>query len=66
MLNIKGESLYPVQLNVMGKHNVYNALASIASSHVLGVPIEIILEAIQSYKGVQRRLELKGVKKWGG
>lgn len=62
MLNIKGESLYPVQLNVMGKHNVYNALASIASSHVLGVPIEIILEAIQSYKGVQRRLELKGVK----
>ncbi len=50
----------------MGKHNVYNALASIASSHVLGVPIEIILEAIQSYKGVQRRLELKGVKKMGG
>lgn len=61
MLNIKGESLYPVRLNVMGIHNVYNALASIAATHVLGVPIEIILDAIAHYKGTHRRLEVKGI-----
>ncbi len=62
MLNIKGKALYPIQLNVMGKHNIYNALASIAASHALGIPIETIIEAIENYKGVQRRLELKGIK----
>ena len=60
MLKIKGESLYPVKLNVMGIHNVYNALASIASTHILNVPIEIILDSIKNYKGTHRRLEVKG------
>ena len=61
MLNINGKSLYPVKLNVMGIHNVYNALASIAITHILGVPIEIILKAIADYKGTHRRLEIKGI-----
>ncbi|HSH36229.1 UDP-N-acetylmuramate--L-alanine ligase [Schnuerera sp.] len=61
MLNIKGESLYPVKLNVMGIHNVYNALASICATHLLGVPIQTILESIVEYKGTHRRLEVKGV-----
>jgi len=61
MLNIKGKGLYPVKLNVMGIHNVYNALASIAATHTLGVPIETILDAIKNYKGTHRRLEVKGI-----
>ena len=61
MLNIKGKSLYPVKLNVMGVHNVYNALASIAVTHTLGIPIETISEAIEDYKGTHRRLEIKGI-----
>ncbi len=61
MLNIKGESLYPVKLGVMGIHNVYNALASIAATHILNVPIETILESIGKYKGTHRRLEVKGL-----
>ena len=44
----------------MGTHNVYNALASIAATHLLGVPIETILDSIKNYHGVQRRLEVKG------
>ena len=60
MLNIKGESLYPVKLNVMGIHNVYNALASIAATHILGVPIETIIRIYKNYKGTHRRLEVKG------
>ncbi|NMB28149.1 MAG: UDP-N-acetylmuramate--L-alanine ligase [Tissierellia bacterium] len=61
MLNIKGKSLYPVKLNVMGVHNVYNALASIAATHILGIPIETILNSIEEYKGTHRRLEVKGI-----
>ncbi|NLW23307.1 MAG: UDP-N-acetylmuramate--L-alanine ligase [Tissierellia bacterium] len=61
MLNIKGQSLYPVKLNVMGIHNVYNALASIVTTHLMEVPIETILDALKQYKGTHRRLEVKGV-----
>ena len=61
MLNIKGQSLYPVKLNVMGIHNVYNALASIVTTHLMEVPIETILDALEQYKGTHRRLEVKGV-----
>ena len=48
MLNIKGESLYPVKLNVMGIHNIYNALASIATTHILGASLETILGSIKN------------------
>lgn len=61
MLNIKGESLYPVKLSVMGTHNVYNALASICATHTLGIPINTIIKSIEEYKGTHRRLEMKGI-----
>ncbi|NMA86445.1 MAG: UDP-N-acetylmuramate--L-alanine ligase [Tissierellia bacterium] len=61
ILNIKGKGKYPVRLNVMGMHNIYNALASIAATHTLGVPIEIILRALGEYGGTHRRLEVKGI-----
>lgn len=60
MLNIKGKTLYPIKLNVMGVHNVYNALASIATSYMLGIPLDIILSSMQEYNGTHRRLEVKG------
>lgn len=60
ILNIRNEEFYPIKLNVMGVHNIYNALGSIAASHTLGIPIETILQAIQDYKGTHRRLEIKG------
>ncbi|MBU5425491.1 UDP-N-acetylmuramate--L-alanine ligase [Tissierella pigra] len=59
-LRIKGEGLYTIHLNVMGEHNVYNSLASIAAAHIYGVPIEDIQNNISLYSGVHRRLELKG------
>lgn len=59
-LNIRDEEFYPVKLNVMGTHNVYNAIAAIAATHSLGVPIDVIIENILHYRGVNRRLELKG------
>lgn len=49
-----------IELNLIGMHNIYNILASIAASHTYGIPIEIIRENILKYNGVERRLELKG------
>lgn len=60
-LNVKGENFYNIKLNVMGNHNIYNALASIVASHISGLPMDYIIEKISQYRGVHRRLELKGL-----
>lgn len=59
-LYIDNKFISCITINLIGRHNVYNALASIAASHMYGVPIETIKENIFRYKGVERRLELKG------
>lgn len=59
-LNIRDKEFYPVKLSVMGNHNVSNALAAIAATHTLGIPIEVIINNIFEYQGVGRRLEFKG------
>jgi UDP-N-acetylmuramate: L-alanyl-gamma-D-glutamyl-meso-diaminopimelate ligase len=45
---------------LLGRHNVNNALAAIAAAHHAGVPILRALEALQSFKNVKRRMEVKG------
>lgn len=59
-LNIKGKGKFPIKLKVMGKHNIYNSIASMASADTYGVPIEDILKYMSLYGGVHRRLEYKG------
>lgn len=54
--------LFHVNLNVPGKHNILNALASIACSRVLNVGENAISEGLQSFGGTHRRFEFKGVK----
>ncbi|WP_069650641.1 UDP-N-acetylmuramate--L-alanine ligase [Caloranaerobacter ferrireducens] len=60
-LIINNSEEYNVTLKVMGIHNVYNALASIATAHNLNIPINTIIEAIESYTGTHRRFETKGI-----
>ncbi|MDM8545515.1 UDP-N-acetylmuramate:L-alanyl-gamma-D-glutamyl-meso-diaminopimelate ligase [Candidatus Venteria ishoeyi] len=43
-----------------GKHNQHNALAAIAAARHAGVPTAIACEALGQFKGVRRRLELRG------
>ncbi len=54
--NLWGE----VVLSLPGVHNVLNALGVIGVCMYLGVPAEKILEGLQSFEGVARRLEVKG------
>ncbi len=57
-----GDSAYGVlKWSLLGEHNVNNALAAIAAAHHVGVEPEIAIKALSSFKGVKRRMEVKGV-----
>lgn len=49
-----------IQLKVVGRHNISNALAAIALSLHYGIPMEQIQEGLSSFRGTERRFELKG------
>ena len=59
----KGRELGRASLRVPGKHNVLNALASIAVGLELGIGFTQIASALSEYSGVGRRMEIKGEKK---
>ncbi len=46
-----------IKLGVPGYHNVENAMAASIAAHVCGVEIEVIKNALTSFKGVKRRFE---------
>ncbi|MBQ7413480.1 MAG: UDP-N-acetylmuramate--alanine ligase [Alphaproteobacteria bacterium] len=48
-------------LQVLGKHNVENALAAIGAALLAGVPVEQAVQALSSFLGTKRRLEKIGV-----
>lgn len=55
-----GTDLGQITLQVPGKHNVQNSLASVAVALQLGVPFEKIKSGIEKFAGVYRRWEKKG------
>ncbi len=55
----KNKDLGEININVPGKHNVLNSLASIALGMEIEVPLDQIKKGINSYKGVRRRFEIK-------
>lgn len=56
----RGRALGRVQWSQAGEHNRLNALAAIAAARHAGVAPAIAIEALASYDGVRRRLELRG------
>lgn len=49
-----------IKLSVPGLHNVYNALACIATCYEYGIEKEVIKEGLLKYTGAHRRFEYKG------
>ncbi len=45
---------------LLGKHNVSNALAAIAAARHAGVPVKHAIDALSEFKGIKRRMELRG------
>jgi UDP-N-acetylmuramoylalanine--D-glutamate ligase len=53
-----GELLLPLSaLPVTGLHNAANALASLALTHALGLPMEALLRGLVHFKGLPHRVE---------
>ena len=53
---------YPVETNMMGEHNLYNCLASIAAASKIGISYENIFKALKTFSGIKRRQEIRGIK----
>ncbi len=53
-----GQYFGSFSLALLGAHNIRNALAAIAVGTETGVPATTLAEALQSFKGVRRRLEV--------
>ncbi|MGH7901779.1 MAG: UDP-N-acetylmuramate--L-alanine ligase, partial [Thermodesulfobacteriota bacterium] len=56
----KNSSLGDVYLNVPGRHNAQNALASFAVGMELGMSFEEIRNGLYEFKGIERRIQVKG------
>jgi len=59
-VNCRGVVLGPFMLHVPGRHNVLNATAAIAIGVQLGVSPEGIAAGLASFRGVDRRFQIKG------
>jgi UDP-N-acetylmuramate: L-alanyl-gamma-D-glutamyl-meso-diaminopimelate ligase len=56
----EGEKQGRVSWELIGKHNVANALAALAAARHAGVPPKAAIEALSGFKSVKRRMELCG------
>ncbi len=57
---LNGEDRGMVDWGQMGVHSTMNALAATAAARHAGVPTKIAIEALNTFSGVARRMELKG------
>jgi UDP-N-acetylmuramate: L-alanyl-gamma-D-glutamyl-meso-diaminopimelate ligase len=56
----KGKVAGKAQWSLIGAHNMENALAAVGAARHAGVPVEKSLAALASFKGIARRMELRG------
>ena len=57
-----GKELFKITLSNPGKHNILNALSSIAVGLIFNVPYETIISGLEKCKGAHKRFEFKGEK----
>jgi UDP-N-acetylmuramate--alanine ligase len=59
----KHQEVGRLTLQMPGLHNVYNALATVATAVELDIPFRVVQETLQDFSGIQRRFQIKGEKK---
>jgi UDP-N-acetylmuramate--alanine ligase len=59
-VTFRGKDLGEFRLHVPGVHNVLNATAAIAVGIGLDIPVLQIREALESFRGVDRRFQVRG------
>ena len=55
-----GEPFGSFKIGLAIRHNIANALAGIAVGHALGLPVDVMHEALAAFGGARRRFELVG------
>ncbi len=55
-----GTEIGTVRWSLAGAHNVTNALAALGASRFAGVPPAVAMQALATFRGVKRRLEVYG------
>jgi len=55
------EKVASAKWSMLGQHNMDNALAAIAAARHVGVPAELSVESLSGFKGIKRRMEVRGV-----
>ncbi len=58
---VRGEFIIKVRLNLVGLHNVNNAVAAFAAAYSLGISPEVIAQGLANFNGTDRRFEFKGM-----
>jgi UDP-N-acetylmuramate: L-alanyl-gamma-D-glutamyl-meso-diaminopimelate ligase len=61
-VSVSGRHYHTFRTGLMGNHNIYNALSVIAVMDSLGIPSEISAKGLETFPGVKRRQEIRGVK----
>ncbi|KAF6564199.1 MULTISPECIES: UDP-N-acetylmuramate--L-alanine ligase [Paenibacillus] len=56
----KGTALGTIELSVPGKHNMYNAMATVISCLEAGIPFDQIAATIVEFHGAKRRFQVLG------
>ncbi len=59
-VRLRGVELGTVRWGLAGRHNVANALAALSAARFAGVAPETALQALATFRGVKRRLEVFG------
>lgn len=57
---LQGRVVGRIDWSLIGGHNVDNALAAMAAARHAGVPPEVAAAALSEFRGIKRRMELKG------
>ncbi|HEY9447344.1 MAG TPA: UDP-N-acetylmuramate:L-alanyl-gamma-D-glutamyl-meso-diaminopimelate ligase [Burkholderiales bacterium] len=60
-IGYRDEAFGELRWDVLGEHNVLNALAAVAAARHAGVPPKLALEALSQFANVKRRMEVRGV-----
>ena len=64
-VRFRGEELGRIKLHVPGRHNICNALAAVAVGMELEIDFQLIAEGLESFRGTERRFQIKGSIKSG-
>ena len=59
----EGKEWTRLRTTLSGEHNVVNALADIAIARMRGVPAEEIQRGLETFQGIKRRMEVRGVER---